>query len=509
MEDQDWSYFALIVPKRLVKRTKDVLEAHGKLDKHRKIRPVLEQNQFEHIDGDLEVAHDEAFFLPVTDVKEYDGWLIEPLSTLLRKIGIREHIANMSLVRVILSTDAQIGVTSMNPLASTIVRWIHQLIQQPSSEYSRHPAAKIVGSYSWTYMIYSPMLLLPPSTSFNLSTILSRLQVPKDFSSLYPLLCEVFNVTHIALNAPIPGSAPSQPNIDKTHEPKQYKQFCEDGDGHSPNILRSPTGLTPLYGDFGPAFAPSQNPTVRELSSAFWCTAQQNGIFQTWAPRYTMFSRGNISEKARILTLASLEEDCLRVAPSLTSAVDLYAGIGYFAFSYAKAGVGRVLCWEINPWSVEGLRRGATKNRWAARIVKSGEDYPGSAGDGERLLIFEESNEYTATRIKTLRPSIPPVRHVNCGLLPTSLNSWKVAVQVLDPSQGGWVHVHENIAKKDIEVRKDKILGVFNDLTEKHLKASSSKCWQVKCEHIEKVKSYAPGVMHCVLDIAILPWDLT
>ena len=38
---------------------------------------------------------------------------------------------------------------------------------------------------------------------------------------------------------------------------------------------------------------------------------------------------------------------------------DLYAGIGYFAFSYAKAGVGKVLCWEINPWSVDGLRRGA------------------------------------------------------------------------------------------------------------------------------------------------------
>ena len=223
-----------------------------------------------------------------------------------------------------------------------------------------------------------------------------------------------------------------------------------------------------------------------------------------------MFSRGNIVEKARLLRLPALRAERLGCAPEACSAVDLYAGIGYFAFCYAKMGVGRVLCWEINPWSVEGLRRGVGlngkergKRGWGVRVV-GGEEVleEGWEGGQEKVLVFQGDNQHAGARVEGMRSRIPPVRHVNCGFLPSSAPSWPVAVRVLDPTIGGWVHAHENIAVGDIESRKADIVARFDALANPD--AANPQCI-VCCEHLERVKSYAPGVIHCVLDIHITP----
>lgn len=153
-------------------------------------------------------------------------------------------------------------------------------------------------------------------------------------------------VTHVALNAPIESTNSST---------------------GTENRMRSPVGLVPLYGDFGPAV---QIPDNLNFKEAFWVqTVQNGGIVQCWAPLYTMFSRGNVVEKARILGMGNRFDGL--DASSLggqhvgdISVVDLYAGIGYFSFSYLKRGVKRVWGWELNAWSVEGLRRGCLKNGW-------------------------------------------------------------------------------------------------------------------------------------------------
>lgn len=186
------------------------------------------------------------------------------------------------------------------------------------------------------------MLLLPPTALSGPEWNQVQAEINKttlSMEELYKHICKQLKITHIALNKPIPlhlqtdSSTPSTP---------------------SENILRSPTNFTPLHGSFGPSAAASP-PTPQDFSSAFWVAAKQNSIHQIWAPRWTMFSRGNISEKARLLTLPSVlraveEGDC--------SAVDLYAGIGYFAFSYRTAGIRCVLGWDLNGWSCEGFRRG-------------------------------------------------------------------------------------------------------------------------------------------------------
>src|SRR5690606_6675835 len=83
-------------------------------------------------------------------------------------------------------------------------------------------------------------------------------------------------------------------------------------------------------------------------------------------------------------------------------AVDLYAGIGYFAFSYARLGL-RVLCWEVNPWSVEGLRRGAEANGFGVRVMMPPSPPPNEEEEDdslgidlttaqERIIVFLEDN---------------------------------------------------------------------------------------------------------------------
>ena len=256
------------------------------------------------------------------------------------------------------------------------------------------------------------MLLLPPTV---LSRYLEKYLFSDQLPRLYGSLCKAFKISHIALNGPISASSSNQDVHDSISKARSAT---------IPNILRSPTGLTPLFGDFGPALPASHTPIAADFEIAFWCTARQNAIFQTWAPRYTMFSRGNISEKARILRLVSSsrqlgpENPCTGYTAEQSTAVDLYAGIGYFAFSYAKAGIAKVLCWEINPWSVKGLEKGAHVNRWSTKTFHGAEDgnavLENAVEKDLRIFIFEESNEHAINRIQ--RHPRPRTTNSSCEL---------------------------------------------------------------------------------------------
>ena len=510
--DASRSRIALIVPKLLVKKIKDALKAHGDLDKNAKIRPARLEEQNSALEGASLAPRPDAFLIPThlfVEIEQGDSGTLAVKWDLLQSLGLVEYEVDIAVIVFEQGRDTHgclglekcpkngpnsceasaSGKPSMNPLARTIGHWLHQL---PDKDFERPFSRDVVLSYSWTYVVYPPLLLLPSATLSNLSSIFGTKGqiIPEDLSSLWCLLSREFKISHIALNAPILANTTKETSV-------------LGGERLEANILRSPTDLVPLSGDFGPNLPLDHGPSITDFCSAFWCTALQNGISQTWAPRYTMFSRGNISEKARILSLKTLTGKELRSQPAETSAVDLYAGIGYFAFSYIKAGVGKVLCWDINPWSIEGLRRGAKKNKWGVEVINDGQAF-GHINEEARLVVFQESNEHAARRISAMKDSIPPVRHVNCGLLPSSKDSWEVAVQVLGPT-GGWIHAHENIAKKDIEGRIEEVVEIFKSLVRNHSVHEPHGQWRVECEHVEQVKSYAPGVMHYVLDILISP----
>ncbi|KAJ5101730.1 hypothetical protein NUU61_003952 [Penicillium alfredii] len=367
------------------------------------------------------------------------------------------------------------------------------------------------------FTIYEPLLLLPAnafSAPPSWGALYTNLNAEQR-KELYASIAKASNrkgVTHIAVNAPISLS---------------------NAQGQE-NRMRSPVGLIPLYGDFGPGFMASKlgdesaQPSAEDLEAAFWVrTSQNQGITQIWAPLYTMFSRGNVTEKARILgqgpsghIFEGLNEQSLHGHTMANiSVVDLYAGIGYFVFSYLRRGVKRVWGWELNGWSVEGLRRGCVANRWGYRVVKvldDGEIDGGVQGlvdgltDLDRVVIFYGDNRFAADILAKIRSLMEtqetwnPVRHVNLGLLPSSQPSWDNACRMLDLQSGGWLHVHENVDIREIDQKKRDIVEEISRLRTRVAGEQAALYEPVAhCCHVEHVKTYAPGVMHCVFDIRV------
>lgn len=203
-----------------------------------------------------------------------------------------------------------------------------------------------------------------------------------------------------------------------------------------------------------------------------------------------MFSRGNITEKARVLGFPDVRD---------ATVVDMYAGIGYFTFSYVKAGARRVFAWEVNSWSVEGLRRGCRENGWGSKRVAVGEEISGEEwADDVKVVVFEERNENVPTRWEEMKRKgidAGQVRHVNLGLLPTSRGSWETAAGLVSKEFGGWLHIHENFGEEEIVDKAAEARRVISEIVQR----------ECELRHIERVKNFAPRVVHVVLDIWVPP----
>ncbi|KAF3986444.1 hypothetical protein FT663_04796 [Candidozyma haemuli var. vulneris] len=259
------------------------------------------------------------------------------------------------------------------------------------------------------------------------------------------------------------------------------------------DVMRRPFNLVPLYGDFGPDpnEARFEDPMPADFKEAFWCTVTQNGICQEWAPRYTMFSRGNITEKKRLLdSYTKLDGH---------NVVDLYGGIGYFTLSYLTNGA-TVFCWELNPWSIEGLLRGLRKNGCKHTLIRVGEPfdvniYQENVANGVKAFVFHESNEHSVERLFGLGLRIS---HYNLGLLPSSKQGWEVVKKLEEGTDSGCenaeekriarlIHVHENVHKNDFSQLSQELETFFGGTA----------------VHLEKVKTFAPDVWHVVVDIKL------
>ncbi|KAI9770588.1 MAG: hypothetical protein M1840_003179 [Geoglossum simile] len=494
---------ALLVPGRLVGLVKGVLEGQHRLDRATRIRPWNNEPQGPSCDHDCVGQEHAAYRIVPTllQVPPGDGNTTDPAALkrqILRETGLEDQSAAISVV-VHTPQTARLRPRSpplspsppgLNPLTAALQRWLRVLPAEFCSSLGVS-SDQLLQSFPKGYSLYHPLVLLPASAFASPAWSQLLLVVsPEQKLGLYKALTAALNSTHLALNAPIP--------------------LLNDGSGtildgaERGNILRTPAKLQPLYGDFGARLL--SKPDAVDFENAFWVSTRQNGIYQTWAPLYTMFSRGNISEKARILDWTSL-----RSSECQSSAVDLYAGIGYFSFSYAAAGAERVFCWELNPWSVEGLKRGAEANKWDVRVVREGDNNEPQDAHRETIVVFQEDNRNAPKRLQAWKGRVPPVLHINCGLLPTSEGSWQTAVEILDEARGGWVHVHENIAVKDMEHRRDEILTTFHRIVNEESSIRGDNALiepirvprVVECRRVHRVKSFAPGVAHYVLDIWI------
>ncbi|GME78721.1 unnamed protein product [Ambrosiozyma monospora] len=303
---------------------------------------------------------------------------------------------------------------------------------------------KLVEKLPKRYSIYPPLILLPSNTLETpvWNTFLKSLTTEQKTSLFDQYITKFFQhhtssskqdrdvdqqkLTNIAINKPIVETY---------------------------NEIRYPINLIQLHGNFG-----LSKPT---LETEFWCHTVQNGIYQTWAPRFTMFSRGNIKEKKRVLdTFPNISGNYV---------IDLYAGIGYFTFSYLAKRAKKVLCWEINEWSCIGMVKGYAKNKSFQKpngcyLIQNYEPIDMEKFKNANLVIFNESNEFAVKRMKQLESYKKsssqesesssnisfkiPISHINLGLLPTSTKSWPIAldlIQQFGSLTSSYIHVHENV----------------------------------------------------------------
>lgn len=323
--------------------------------------------------------------------------------------------------------------------------WLTEIVSLFFDHNQLHLPPELLCKVPKKWSIYTPMVMFSPGW---LETDAWKLGLGQNYFHFCHHLTVAFsnntgsNITHIAVNQPISNT----------------------------DIMRRPENITPIYGDFG-VTVDTETPSRSQLDLAFWCWTVQNGIHQTWCPKYTMFSRGNIKEKKRVL------DNFPHLQGSYV--LDYYAGIGYFTLSYAKNGA-RVICWEINPWSIEALARNCDANNLRYKMCYHSVDFD----DVTQVYIVPRSNE---TCQELLGGTKLPISHINLGLLPSSQPSWPLttwAVREVSTTKP-MVHVHENVHVNSIDEFGDRVKESFcGDVVE-----------------TTKVKTFAPDVWHVVYDV--------
>ena len=194
-----------------------------------------------------------------------------------------------------------------------------------------------------------------------------------------------------------------------------------------------------------------------------WVEFLDHGVHFGFDATKVMFSSGNVTERRRIGSITMKGE----------VVVDAYAGIGYYTLHMAvRSQAKHIHACEINPDSIIGLE-------WAQK-----------ANDlNKQITIHQGDNQETLPKL------YGQADRCHLGLLPSSEAVWKDALGCLKP-EGGWLHIHMNVHKKELDEWQAATLETLKKYAENH-----GRRWKITSEHLELVKWYSPHVWHVVLDV--------
>ncbi|CAO3565680.1 unnamed protein product [Mortierella alpina] len=425
------------------------------------------------------------------------------------------------------SSDSFLGIDDLpRLLASLPQKWEHY------SDFTLLPPSAFL-SAPWP-MVMKRLVALDNEQDLNRDPLNSDDRILVKWEKLVQ---DALQSSHIARKAIIPVNdilrRPTiRPLTGDWNLHNRYKSWLED-DLHLLEHQEVEDDTT-LQGNPPSSTAESLQPTKDHFRQAYWAETCQNHVWYTWAPMFTMFSAGNITEKERVAKSRPIFD------ANGKTVVDLYAGIGYFALVYLiHAGAKVVHACEWNPWSVEGLAQGASRNEipWkkylgiseapngAATAAATDTARPGSisnerAGSQGALQAFETSPEralvpgkkaksygnliiYPGDNAQWIDAFEDQAHHVNLGLIPSAEPGWVLGVRALCPREGGYLHVHHNIRVGEEEAFKTYLLDSLRDLFA--LWKTSSAPWSIHIRHMENVKSFAPLVFHYVIDVECRP----
>jgi tRNA wybutosine-synthesizing protein 3 len=194
-----------------------------------------------------------------------------------------------------------------------------------------------------------------------------------------------------------------------------------------------------------------------------WVEFLDHGVKFGFDATKVMFSAGNVTERRRIGSIAMDGE----------VVVDAYAGIGYYTLHMASRSKAKhIHACEINPDSISGLC-------WAQE----------ANGFEQSVTVHSGDNQETLPKL------YGQADRCHLGLLPSSEAVWEHAIRCLKP-KGGWLHIHMNVHKNNLEEWTTATLDILEKYAENH-----GRNWQIKAAHLERVKWFSPHVWHVVLDV--------
>ena len=171
-----------------------------------------------------------------------------------------------------------------------------------------------------------------------------------------------------------------------------------------------------------------------------------------------MFSSGNMDERKRMGNISNIDE----------IVVDLFAGIGYFTIPMAVySRPKKIFACEINPESYSYLCENIVLNNVTAIVEPL-------MGDNRDTVPGKIANRIIMGYI-----------HNTHKFLPTALNCLK--------ENSGIIHYHDISPDENIP---DKSMRVVKKIARKNNR-------EAEIINFRKIKSYAPGISHIVLDIKI------
>ena len=177
-----------------------------------------------------------------------------------------------------------------------------------------------------------------------------------------------------------------------------------------------------------------------------------------------MFSSGNVTERHRIGSIDMTGE----------VVVDAFSGIGYYTLPMlVRSNAKHVYACELNPNSIDALTKGAELNAVS-----------------DKLTIIEGDNQITLKSLSRMAD------RVHLGILPSSENTWQLAIDCLKQS-GGIIHIHMNVRENEISSFVDYCLERMKQY------AVHREFNVVELIHLEKVKWYAPHIRHIVIDVSV------